>query len=181
MRWFYFVKSKNRVALWAQHYGTGPEADDAFYDCVRLFSPVPAILYDRGYPTEECADGGHEFHVSETHRFPREDHAIGDRFEVWHLFGIERFVPDLKLLRRQADANGLIAAVHQLDHFGFEGDHVRLTIEKIFVRDGALRQHQRRVREYDPRVGRSEEHTSELQSHSDLVCRLLLEKKKKKN
>src|SRR5438034_7916261 len=29
-------------------------------------------------------------------------------------------------------------------------------------------------------VMRSEEHTSELQSHSDLVCRLLLEKKKKK-
>src|SRR5438034_8121361 len=27
---------------------------------------------------------------------------------------------------------------------------------------------------------RSEEHTSELQSHSDLVCRLLLEKKKQK-
>src|SRR5438034_8504366 len=31
---------------------------------------------------------------------------------------------------------------------------------------------------YDPDP-RSEEHTSELQSHSDLVCRLLLEKKKK--
>src|SRR5438132_9621136 len=32
-----------------------------------------------------------------------------------------------------------------------------------------------------PVIGlRSEEHTSELQSHSDLVCRLLLEKKKKK-
>src|SRR5437588_10864487 len=29
-------------------------------------------------------------------------------------------------------------------------------------------------------IQRSEEHTSELQSHSDLVCRLLLEKKKKK-
>src|SRR5438034_1888816 len=28
---------------------------------------------------------------------------------------------------------------------------------------------------------RSEEHTSELQSHSDLVCRLLLEKKKNKD
>src|SRR5260221_10355359 len=27
-------------------------------------------------------------------------------------------------------------------------------------------------------IPRSEEHTSELQSHSDLVCRLLLEKKK---
>src|SRR5438270_5939545 len=30
------------------------------------------------------------------------------------------------------------------------------------------------------RGGRSEEHTSELQSQSNLVCRLLLEKKKKK-
>src|SRR5690242_21254877 len=29
-------------------------------------------------------------------------------------------------------------------------------------------------------AGRSEEHTSELQSHVNLVCRLLLEKKKKK-
>src|SRR5438034_5087612 len=29
--------------------------------------------------------------------------------------------------------------------------------------------------------GRSEEHTSELQSHSDLVCRLLLEKKNMSN
>src|SRR5256886_9722653 len=31
-----------------------------------------------------------------------------------------------------------------------------------------------------PSVARSEEHTSELQSQSNLVCRLLLEKKKKK-
>src|SRR5438034_7408347 len=29
--------------------------------------------------------------------------------------------------------------------------------------------------------GRSEEHTSELQSHSDLVCRLLLEQKKQQS
>src|SRR5438034_10130903 len=35
-------------------------------------------------------------------------------------------------------------------------------------------------REWRPLRSRSEEHTSELQSHSDLVCRLLLEKKKKK-
>src|SRR2546430_13618039 len=33
-------------------------------------------------------------------------------------------------------------------------------------------------REGRDRVGRSEEHTSELQSQSNLVCRLLLEKKK---
>src|SRR5690625_2420221 len=32
----------------------------------------------------------------------------------------------------------------------------------------------------DPRSQRSEEHTSELQSRGHLVCRLLLEKKKKK-
>src|SRR2546430_7697747 len=32
-----------------------------------------------------------------------------------------------------------------------------------------------------PRTSRSEEHTSELQSQSNLVCRLLLEKKKNKN
>src|SRR5437588_7539889 len=32
---------------------------------------------------------------------------------------------------------------------------------------------------HEARIVRSEEHTSELQSHSDLVCRLLLEKKKK--
>src|SRR5699024_11491199 len=31
-----------------------------------------------------------------------------------------------------------------------------------------------------PRFGRSEEHTSELQSRFDLVCRLLLEKKKRR-
>src|SRR5438034_8716719 len=37
------------------------------------------------------------------------------------------------------------------------------------------------ARRYIRKFGiRSEEHTSELQSHSDLVCRLLLEKKKKK-
>src|SRR6266540_620443 len=40
----------------------------------------------------------------------------------------------------------------------------------------------RRARRLYPHGGeRSEEHTSELQSHHDLVCRLLLEKKKKKN
>src|SRR5438034_13271 len=50
-------------------------------------------------------------------------------------------------------------------------------------RDGAPEPTQR-VGELDAPIlalqaGRSEEHTSELQSHSDLVCRLLLEKKKK--
>src|SRR2546430_8189454 len=38
----------------------------------------------------------------------------------------------------------------------------------------------RRSRPRAVRLGRSEEHTSELQSQSNLVCRLLLEKKKKR-
>src|SRR3989440_3251731 len=39
--------------------------------------------------------------------------------------------------------------------------------------------HLARSRQSSSVCGRSEEHTSELQSRSDLVCRLLLEKKKK--
>src|SRR2546430_11311773 len=38
---------------------------------------------------------------------------------------------------------------------------------------------QREAQRLDPAGDRSEEHTSELQSQSNLVCRLLLEKKKK--
>src|SRR5688572_31887252 len=49
------------------------------------------------------------------------------------------------------------------------GDRQRHVVEHLRPR--------RRVREAEPR---SEEHTSELQSQSNLVCRLLLEKKKKK-
>src|SRR5207248_11634431 len=44
--------------------------------------------------------------------------------------------------------------------------------------DGLQRDPPRRSRRRE--TGRSEEHTSELQSPYDLVCRLLLEKKKKK-
>src|SRR5438034_4660922 len=42
---------------------------------------------------------------------------------------------------------------------------------------GVYRDWRKLAESYSPE--RSEEHTSELQSHSDLVCRLLLEKKKK--
>src|SRR5438477_10421310 len=40
--------------------------------------------------------------------------------------------------------------------------------------------HNHLVRHFGGSSHRSEEHTSELQSHVNLVCRLLLEKKKKK-
>src|SRR5260221_3624539 len=52
---------------------------------------------------------------------------------------------------------------------GIEHEHEAEGDERI---GGAQRQ------PVDQELDRSEEHTSELQSHSDLVCRLLLEKKK---
>src|SRR5437773_6500992 len=57
-------------------------------------------------------------------------------------------------------------------------EHRRRVGRKSF----GLVQHVRaRERGVAAQVHRSEEHTSELQSHHDLVCRLLLEKKKKKH
>src|SRR2546430_10458618 len=50
------------------------------------------------------------------------------------------------------------------------------TLHGLELQRGSDRQHNQR---YGCRPVRSEEHTSELQSQSNLVCRLLLEKKKK--
>src|SRR5256885_4190420 len=46
-------------------------------------------------------------------------------------------------------------------------------------RDSEERQGRQELQDLEPHVHRSEEHTSELQSPCNLVCRLLLEKKKK--
>src|SRR2546427_7168062 len=46
---------------------------------------------------------------------------------------------------------------------------------------GARRRGESRLRGRAGRLCRSEEHTSELQSQSNLVCRLLLEKKKQRS
>src|SRR2546427_1642270 len=60
--------------------------------------------------------------------------------------------------------------------------HVRVVV--VLPREPARRVHPAAERERGPDTEldrpRSEEHTSELQSQSNLVCRLLLEKKKKK-
>src|SRR2546421_13043601 len=58
-----------------------------------------------------------------------------------------------------------------------EGARQHVSLLGDLVRDLA---HERRDGSRDVGRDRSEEHTSELQSRSDLVCRLLLEKKKKK-
>src|SRR3989475_5993826 len=56
-----------------------------------------------------------------------------------------------------------------------ESDHTGLSAGIDPIVDRAA------LHEHVARLQRSEEHTSELQSQSNLVCRLLLEKKKKKS
>src|SRR5690606_40683655 len=66
--------------------------------------------------------------------------------------------------------------------FGID-EVVVLPIAKIKARQAQRRTHRRTLLGLQPprfgRLLRSEEHTSELQSRENLVCRLLLEKKKK--
>src|SRR5260370_41941794 len=57
----------------------------------------------------------------------------------------------------------------------------RVTRRRSLRRNGCRTRSLWRFKHTSPRAARSEEHTSELQSHLNLVCRLLLEKKKKKN
>src|SRR3712207_7466075 len=57
------------------------------------------------------------------------------------------------------------------------GETTELTCSFLFGATGYYRYDEG----YLPHFDRSEEHTSELQSRQYLVCRLLLEKKKKKN
>src|SRR2546427_2143414 len=53
-------------------------------------------------------------------------------------------------------------------------------IRRIEIADRPFMTREETSKYTDPLVDRSEEHTSELQSQSNLVCRLLLEKKKNK-
>src|SRR2546427_8819049 len=79
-------------------------------------------------------------------------------------------------------AQFLEGAADQVD--GLEGGLQRLDIGCFAqrVQRGAHPAGQVRLLEFGHQQGtRSEEHTSELQSQSNLVCRLLLEKKKKNN
>src|SRR5438552_14952175 len=87
--------------------------------------------------------------------------------------------PYTTLFRSQA-----VASFEQSIRVAPEFDQSYLNLAKVYALEGSedkaraillelLKQH--------PNHPRSEEHTSELQSPDHLVCRLLLEKKKKKN
>src|SRR2546428_6733009 len=66
-----------------------------------------------------------------------------------------------------------------LDHLGAHVLELVGELDLLGDGDAVLGDARRAERFVEDDVARSEEHTSELQSRSDLVCRLLLEKKKK--
>src|SRR5260370_5389225 len=72
----------------------------------------------------------------------------------------------------QSDQSGVV------NNWLFDPSRVLNQISPVLVENGAFRIVQ--ILNIDPSrpIDRSEEHTSELQSHLNLVCRLLLEKKK---
>src|SRR5256885_2887949 len=81
--------------------------------------------------------------------------------------------PERRLRRDRAGLGRSLPPPPAPRHFANRKDHAMTEMIKNFWKDeeGAT------AIEY----GRSEEHTSELQSPCNLVCRLLLEKKKKQN
>src|SRR5690242_21290691 len=80
-----------------------------------------------------------------------------------------------KLGNRKRQDQALQALREYVDHAGGDGGYSRLCMYLAATPEMFESEH------YFPRYDalRSEEHTSELQSHVNLVCRLLLEKKKK--
>src|SRR5437667_3373971 len=84
--------------------------------------------------------------------------------------------------RRDAAAtrDALLAAGTELfAERGYDGVPVWAVAQKAGVNKAMINYHFGGKRKLYRAIVRSEEHTSELQSHHDLVCRLLLEKKKK--
>src|SRR5438034_5220488 len=95
---------------------------------------------------------------------PRADGVVGGADPVAEV-AVEGADARLDLLARHL-AEGRRSRVGEEILQGFARQAVRVVLDQL---DQSVGEH------------RSEEHTSELQSHSDLVCRLLLEKKNTNN
>src|SRR5260221_1080952 len=100
----------------------------------------------------------------------------------------------LKLLGREPNDTEVHRPIRRraIDNFEVSQQVLRALISRVQHHDHPKRSHlvigvpgsstpleRRSVKDAARDAKRSEEHTSELQSHSDIVCRLLLEKKKK--
>src|SRR5688572_32097719 len=83
--------------------------------------------------------------------------------------------------RRSSDLTGLFDVLSKLPPSTSQQIADAASLNERYVREWLGGMVVGKVIEYDANKGtRSEEHTSELQSQSNLVCRLLLEKKKNK-
>src|SRR3989454_12218619 len=90
----------------------------------------------------------------------------------------------LKEIRKRVPEVPLVADIHF--HYKLALMALDAGIDKLRLNPGNIGKHERIVevvraaqaQQVPIRIGRSEEHTSELQSPCNLVCRLLLEKKK---
>src|SRR5207253_10510441 len=84
-----------------------------------------------------------------------------------------------RVVRREGELEIVAESLQQVAQVMRAGGDVLLRVEgvgyPVAARGGGLQLHQ----PLRPPLGRSEEHTSELQSRGHLVCRLLLEKKNK--
>src|SRR5699024_5553784 len=113
-------------------------------------------------------------------------------FEGIHRFHLDRLTAVLRALDRLAGELGegiapLLPVARDVEHeprafpsLGLHGEpsEVLKRIEHLSLFSDEGTEPPLRIRLGDNRYRRSEEHTSELQSRFDLVCRLLLEKKK---
>src|SRR3989454_3983965 len=90
----------------------------------------------------------------------------------------------LKAIRKRVPEVPIVADIHF--HYKLALMALEAGIDKLRLNPGNIGKHERIVevvraaqaQKVPIRIGRSEEHTSELQSPCNLVCRLLLEKKK---
>src|SRR5690606_40887698 len=87
---------------------------------------------------------------------------------AWVLFQLKEYEEAIKFMKKALD--------HQSEPSGVMLEHYGDILFKLGNKKGAL-EYWKEAQLLDD-VSRSEEHTSELQSRENLVCRLLLEKKK---
>src|SRR5437588_6638230 len=140
-----------------QPAGLDPPAHDAFTRLLHRLEPDPAILWHEAQGEVQLDDGLLVFDDSTLdHLSARQIELVSRHWSGKH-HKVVRGINLMTLLWTDGDRH------IPVDYRLFDKGRDKLTKNDHF------------------REVRSEEHTSELQSHSDLVCRLLLEKKKRQH
>src|SRR5437667_12336491 len=129
---------------------------------------------------------GHAFLVYPGATHSRFEHALGAYHLARRALSQLEAAGDLRLDAADRVRLKLATLLHDIGHYPFSHSLEEAGLphhEELAARhlaDGELAQRLVELGIPAQRLLRSEEYTSELQSHHDLVCRLLLEKKKKK-